>query len=309
MSTLVTGGTGLVGSHFNEDFIKVSSKDCDLVSNEETKKLFEEHKPNRVIHTAARVGGLGSNMLYKADYFYENICINTNVIENSRLYNVDRLACFLTTCIFPHNQVSYPIRPQYLHDGPPHESNFGYAYAKRMAEVQIRAINEQYDKNYFCVIPTNIFGPGDNFSLEHGHVIPMLIHRMYISKNFDRDFEVWGTGKPLREFIFAKDVAKLTEKLLDKYNETEPVILSTSCEVSIKEVVDMLVDIFKFKGKVVWDKDKPNGQYRKPTDNSKIQELFPDFKFTGLREGLEETVEWFNKNYASARKQSINYRD
>ena len=300
MSTLVTGGTGLVGSHFNKDFIKVSSKDYDLISNSQTTDLFEKVKPDRVIHTAARVGGLGSNMTYKADYFYENISINTNVIEQSRKNNVKRLACFLTTCIFP-SVVKYPIRPEYLHDGPPHESNFGYAYAKRMSEVQIRTINEQYSKEYFCVIPTNIYGPGDNFSLQHGHVIPMLVHKMYLSKKHNTDFEVWGTGKPLREFIFAKDVAVLTERLLDEYKGTAPVILSTSEEISIKEVVDILVDVFKFEGKVVWNTDKPDGQYKKPTDNSKVKELFPDFKFTDLTEGLEETVEWFNKNYANAR--------
>ena len=195
MSTLVTGGTGLVGSHFSKEFVKVSSKDYDLISNSKTTKLFEKVKPDRVIHTAARVGGLGSNIQYKADYFYENISINTNVIEQCRKNDVSRLACFLTTCIFP-NVVKYPIRPEYLHDGPPHESNFGYAYAKRMSEVQIRTINEQYGKEYFCVIPTNIYGPCDNFSLQHGHVIPMLIHKMYISKNYNKDFEVWGTGKP-----------------------------------------------------------------------------------------------------------------
>tara|TARA_R110000744_G_scaffold181411_10_gene300553 strand:- start:134 stop:1039 length:906 start_codon:yes stop_codon:yes gene_type:complete len=300
MSTLVTGGTGLVGSHFNKDFIKVSSKDYDLISNSQTTDLFEKVKPDRVIHTAARVGGLGSNMTYKADYFYENISINTNVIEQSRKNNVKRLACFLTTCIFP-SVVKYPIRPEYLHDGPPHESNFGYAYAKRMSEVQIRTINEQYSKEYFCVIPTNIYGPGDNFSLQHGHVIPMLVHKMYLSKKHNTDFEVWGTGKPLREFIFAKDVAVLTERLLDEYKGTAPVILSTSEEISIKEVVDILVDVFKFEGKVVWNTDKPDGQYKKPTDNSKVKELFPDFKFTDLTEGLKETVEWFNKNYANAR--------
>ena len=301
MSTLVTGGTGLVGSHFNKDFIKVSSKDYDLISNIETTKLFEKAKPKRVIHTAAKVGGLGSNMQYKADYFYENICINTNVIDQCRRNGVDKLACFLTTCIFP-KVVQYPLKPDYLHDGPPHESNFGYAHAKRMAEVQIRTINEQYNKEYFCVIPTNIYGPGDNFSLQHGHVIPMLVHKMYLSKKHNTDFEVWGTGNPLREFIFAKDVAVLTERLLDEYKRTAPVILSTSEEISIKEVVDILVDVFKFEGKVVWNTDKPDGQYKKPTDNSKVKELFPDFKFTDLRKGLEETVEWFNKNYASARK-------
>jgi GDP-L-fucose synthase len=299
--TLVTGGTGLVGSNFSKDFIKVSSKDYDLISNIETTKLFDKYYPDRVIHTAARVGGLGSNIKYKADYFYDNICINTNVINQCRKNNVKRLACFLTTCIFP-NIVKYPIKPEYLHEGPPHESNFGYAYAKRMAEVHIKTINQQYGKEYFCVIPTNIYGPGDNFSLRHGHVVPMLIHKMFLAKKHNTDFEVWGSGKPLREFIFAKDVAALTERLLDEYKGTDSVILSTSDEISIREVVDILVSLFKFEGKVVWNTEKPDGQYKKPTDNSKIQELFPDFKFTNLKDGLEETIDWFSKNYEQARK-------
>jgi|TARA_X000000950_G_C13910460_1_gene658786 GDP-L-fucose synthase len=299
--TLVTGGNGLVGSCFNQSYKKVSSKDCDLTSFESTKKLFQKEKPNVVIHTAARVGGLGSNMADKSGYFFDNIRINNNVINNSLTHNVDKLVCFLTTCIFP-NDVQYPLKPEYLHDGPPHESNYGYAYAKRMGEIYVRTINEQYNKKYFSVVPTNIFGPNDNFSLVHGHVVPALIHKMYIAQKESLDFTVWGSGKPLREFVLSRDVAKIVESLIDKYEETDPVIISSSEEISIADLVEMLVDIFNFKGKVVFDKDKPDGQFRKPTDNSKLKELLPDFKFTPVRQALEETVEWFINNYEICRK-------
>ena len=149
-----------------------------------------------------KVGGLGSNMNFKGEYFYDNIMINTNVIEQARVHGVKKLVSFLSTCIFP-DIIEYPLTESKIHLGPPHFSNDAYAYAKRMADIQIRSYKEQYDLDYKSVIPTNIYGPNDNFSLTHGHVVPMLIHKMYFSKN-NLPFEVWGTGKPLREFIYSK---------------------------------------------------------------------------------------------------------
>ena len=186
--------------------------------------------------------------------------------------------------------------------GEPHHSNYPYAYAKRMAEIQIRAYREQYGLNYVCVIPTNIYGPNDNFNLDNGHVIPSLIHKCYLAKQSNTPFKVWGSGKPLREFIYSKDVAKLTEWVLDNYDEKEPIILSTSEEVSIKEVVDMIVKHMSFEGDVIWEDDKPDGQFRKPSDNSKLVKYLPDFKFTSLDEGLKETINWFLVNYKTCRK-------
>ena len=171
-----------------------------------------------------------------------------------------------------------------------------------MTDIQIRAYREQYGLQYKSVIPTNIYGPNDNFSLTHGHVLPMLIHKMYLAQQTNTPFEVWGTGKPLREFIYSEDVAKLTEWVIDNYNEDEPIILSTSQEISIKELVGILVEEFNFKGEVVFNTDKPDGQFRKPSDNSKIREHLPAFEFTPLEEGIRKTVDWFRNNYETARK-------
>ena len=303
---LVTGGTGLVGSsiptvHDHHSNIKLSSKDGNLVDKEETNKLFSLHKPTHVVHTAARVGGVGGNMSAKGAYYYDNIMINTNVLEACRVYEVNKLVSLLSTCVFP-NDIEYPLTEDKFHLGEPHESNFGYAHAKRMAEVQIRAYREQYGRKYSCVIPTNIYGPNDNFSLDHGHVVPMLIHKLYKAQRDGTDFAVWGSGKPLREFIFSRDVADLTKWVLHNYDGEDPLILSTSDEISIEHLVDLLVKEFKFTGKVKFDRSKPDGQFRKPSDNSLIKSLVPTFKFTPIEEGIKETVEWFKENYDKARR-------
>jgi GDP-L-fucose synthase len=186
--------------------------------------------------------------------------------------------------------------------GPPHFSNDAYAYAKRMTDIQIRAYREEYGLNYKSVIPTNIYGPNDNYNLANGHVIPSLIHKCFLARENKTDFIIWGDGSPLREFIFSQDVAKLTEWVLENYEENEPIILSTSDEISIKDVVGIIVELMNFKGDVIFDKSKPNGQFRKPSDNSKIKSYLPDFKFTPLYEGLKYTIDYFEKNYKFLRK-------
>ena len=296
---LVTGGNGLVGSSIISD-VKIG-REYDLRSSDETNEMFNVHKPTHVIHCAGKVGGVGGNMNYKGEYFYDNIMINTNVIEGARKSGVKKLVCFLSTCVFPDN-VEYPLTESKIHLGEPHSSNYPYAYAKRMADIQIRAYREQYGLNYVSVIPTNIYGPNDNFSLTHGHVMPMLIHKLYLAQQNNTDFTVWGSGKPLREFIYSKDVAKLSEWAVENYNESEPIIFSTSNEISIMDLVDLLVKEFNFKGKVIFDSTKPDGQYRKPSDNSKLKSYLPNFKFTPIEEGIKETVKWFIDNYEISRK-------
>lgn len=299
MKLLVTGGSGLVGSAIKAE-VKLG-REFDLVNAQETDQAFKMHTPTHVIHCAGKVGGVGGNMNFKGDYFYDNLMINTNVIEAARKNGVKNLVCFLSTCVFP-DKVEYPLTEAKVHLGAPHNSNYPYAYAKRMADIQIRAYREQHNINYTSVIPTNIYGPNDNFNLEHGHVMPMLIHKLYKAKRDETDFTVWGSGKPLREFIFSKDVARLAEWAVKNYNETEPIIFSTSEEISIKDMVDLLIQEFNFKGKVIFDKDKPEGQFRKPSDNSKLKSYLPDFKFTPFEKGIKETVKWFIDNYETARK-------
>jgi GDP-L-fucose synthase len=298
---LVTGGNGLVGSEFIGDhYFKPSSKSYDLRKTEDANRLMLKQFDG-IIHCAAKVGGIGGNMNFKGEFFYDNIMMNTNVIEGARMSGVKNLVAFLSTCIFPDN-VEYPLTESKIHLGPPHFSNDAYAYAKRMADIQIRSYKEQYGLNYKSVIPTNIYGPNDNYDVVNGHVIPSLIHKCYLARENNTDFEIWGTGKPLREFIFSRDVSKLTEWVLENYNESEPIILSTSEEISIKDVVGIIVEVMNFRGNVTWNTDKPNGQFRKPSNNLKIKSYLPDFKFTPLYEGLKETIEYFEKNYNIIRK-------
>ena len=298
---LITGGTGLVGYQLEllQNSICVGSN-IDLRDSISVNTLFEKIKPRKVIHLAAKVGGLGGNMNYKGEFFYDNIMINTNVIEACRKYNVKKLVCFLSTCIFP-DDVEYPLTENKIHLGEPHNSNYPYAYAKRMVDIQLRAYREQYGLNYTSVIPTNIYGPNDNFDLENGHVIPSLIHKCYLAKQKNEVFRIWGTGKPLREFIHSSDIAKLAYWALENYEESEPIILSNSFEVSIGQVAKIIANEFDYNN-IEFQSDKPDGQFRKPSDNSKLLKYLPDFKFKPIEEGIKETVEWFVKNYKEIRK-------
>ena len=299
MTKVITGGTGLIGSAFNEG-IKLTSK-RDLRDYDKAKFAISMYKPDVVVHCAAKVGGVGANMQFPADFFMDNIRMNTNVIQACQELKIPKLVSFLSTCVFP-DKVEYPLDETKIELGPPHSSNFAYAYAKRMADVQIRAFNQQYGTQYFSVIPCNVYGPSDNYSLEVGHVIPMLIHKCYLAKKNRKTFEVWGDGTPLREFVYSKDVANIVDLLIQKYTGTEPVIISNPTEYSIKQVVDLIVQHMGFKGKVKWLTDKPNGQYRKPSSNAKLLSIIGEYEFTTLEKGLKESIEWFILNYPKVRK-------
>lgn len=302
MKKLITGGTGLIGSQF-KDGIKVSSKQYNLLDEEQVIKMYEEIKPDAVIHTAARVGGLGANMNHMGDFFYENIKMNTSVIHNAKQYGVKKLICFTSTCVFP-DKVEYPLTEDKIHLGPPHHTNYAYAHAKRMCDIQIQAYNQQFDTKYFTVIPSSVYGPNDNFNLENSHVVPALIHKVHLAMESNSDVEVWGSGKALREFIFSKDVANVCDLLLEKHTGTDPVIISAGVggEVTIEELITTICDIFKFPNSIKFDSTKPDGQYRKPSSNDRLMSIIGDYRFTNLREGLEETIEWFKSNYPLIRR-------
>lgn len=299
---LVTGGTGLIGSCFQDErFVRTPSREAiNLLDRDSVSGLMSGIRPEGVIHLAAKVGGVKGNMSYPADFTYQNLMMNTIVIEEARLAGVKKLIFFASTCVFP-DKTEYPLTPDKIHLGPPHNSNYGYAYSKRMADVQIQAYREQYGVNYFSVIPCNVYGPNDNYNMENGHVIPSLIHKFYLAKEKGEDVTIWGSGAPLREFMFSKDIAKLTELLYDNYEGGEPIILSSGQEISIKSVVEMIADIFEFKGKIIFDTSKPEGQFRKPSDNSVIRSMFPDFEFTLMEDGLRESIGWFVENYPNIR--------
>jgi len=296
---LVTGGHGLVGSAIIAD--QRVGHEIDLRDSSQVDSMYKLYQPTHVVHCAAKVGGVGGNMSYKGDYFYDNIMMNTNVIEGARKHGVEKLINFLSVCVFP-DDVEYPLTENKIHLGEPHHSNNAYAYAKRMSDVQINAYREQYGINYTSVIPTNIFGPNDNYSLVHGHVIPMLIHKLYLAQKNNTDFIVWGSGKAKREFIFSRDLAKMVEWVLYNYDEPSPIILSTSEEITIREVVDILIECFNFKGNVIFDTTKPEGQFRRPSDNSKIVSGMKNFTFTPFEIAMKESVEWFIENYETVRK-------
>lgn len=299
---LVTGGTGLVGSRFEgEEYLKVGSKTIDLLDQGKIENFLSDNKFDGIIHCAARVGGVKGNMSYPGEFTYENLKMNTGIIEEARKAGVNKLIAFSSTCVFP-DKVEYPLTSDKIHLGPPHPSNYGYAYAKRMAEIQMQSYREQYGVNYFSVIPCNIYGPADNYHLEDGHVLPSLIHKFHLADMQGTDVIIWGSGSPLREFIFSEDVAKLTRILFDNYTEGTPVIISSGKEISIKEVVNIIASQFNFRGKIIWDLDKPEGQFRKPSDNSVIRSIAPDFKFTSIGEGIYKSVKWFKENYPNIRK-------
>ncbi|XP_068228251.1 GDP-L-fucose synthase-like [Palaemon carinicauda] len=313
MVIVVTGGSGLVGQAIkkvteeenrpNEKWIFLSSKDGDLKDRDETRAVLAKHKPTHVIHLAAMVGGLFKNLKYNSDFYRFNMLINDNVLETCKDLHVKKVVSCLSTCIFP-DKTTYPIDETMIHNGPPHESNFGYSHAKRMIDVMNRAYNQQYGCHFTSVIPTNIYGPHDNFNLEDGHVLPGLIHKVHMAKENNTPFVVWGSGKPLRQFIYSIDLAKLMLWVLREYDEVDPIILSVGeeDEVSIKEAAEMVVDAYNFKGEVIFDTSRADGQFKKTASNAKLRKYLPDFQFTNIRDGIKETVDWFVANYDTARK-------
>lgn len=311
---LVTGGTGLYGKAIeeiigddeqakNEKWVFLSSKDGDLSDRASVEKIFDTHKPTHVIHLAAKVGGLFANMRLKVDFYRVNTLINDNVMECCRIYGVKKLVSCLSTCIFP-DKTSYPIDETMLHAGPPHTSNYGYSCAKRMVDVLNHCYKDQYGSNFTSVIPTNIYGKHDNFNIEDGHVIPGLIHKCYLAKRDGTDFTIWGSGSPLRQFIYAPDLAKLTVWTLRNYESIEPIILSVDeeAEVTIKYVAEQVAKAMKFEGKVVCDTTKADGQHKKTASNKKLRSYLPDYEFTPIEEGIQKAVDWFVENYETARK-------
>eukprot|EP00554_Chaetoceros_debilis_P006155 CAMPEP_0194079450 /NCGR_PEP_ID=MMETSP0149-20130528/5654_1 /TAXON_ID=122233 /ORGANISM="Chaetoceros debilis, Strain MM31A-1" /LENGTH=317 /DNA_ID=CAMNT_0038760953 /DNA_START=56 /DNA_END=1009 /DNA_ORIENTATION=- len=310
---MVTGGSGLVGSAIkdfveanpkeNEEWVFLSSKDGDLRDRVETEAIFDKYKPTHVIHLAAKVGGLFANMAQKVEFYRENVLINDNIMELCRINEVKKLVSFLSTCIFP-DKTSYPIDETMLHDGPPHSSNEGYALAKRLIDTMNRAYAEEYGCNFTSIIPTNIYGPHDNFSIQNGHVIPGLIHKCYIAKKENKPFTIWGSGTPLRQFIYSLDLAELTVWVMRQYHSPDPITLSVdeASEVPIKDVALAVAKAMQFEGEIIFDTDKADGQFKKTACNKKLRGYRPDYQFTSIEEGVQKSVDWFVANYETCRK-------
>ena len=296
---LITGGAGLVGTSVPFG-LKPTRKEVDLTNYEQLISYIRDHKITDVVHCAGKVGGVKSNKQFINDFLVENLTINANIIKACR--EVDRATFLLSTCIFPEF-AHYPLTEDQIHNGEPHPTNYGYAYAKRMLEVGARSLREQYKVNAKCIIPCNLYGANDNYDMENGHVLPSLIHRCYLSKINNQPFTVWGEGKALREFVFSQDLGRILQMIhVDERSTPDMMIVSPGKEWSIREAVEIIISELGFSGELLFDKTKPEGIIRKPTNNTLFTTYFPDFKFTDLKTGLKKTVEDFLTKYPNVRK-------
>jgi GDP-L-fucose synthase len=302
---LITGASGLLGSEildFSFDSIGLSSKKCDLTRSCHSILTLEKGSVDVVIHCAAKVGGVKANTDNVANFFDDNIRINMNVLHACKIKRL-KLVSVLSTCVYPDEAyVKYPLTEDQLHLGPPHPSNFGYAYAKRMLEVQSRAYRQQYDSNFITVIPNNLYGINDNYDLNNGHVIPALIRKFHEAKIYGHDnVEIWGSGKPLREFTFARDAAKIILWLAENYNGKEPVNIGNTEQISIEKLAHMIAHEIGYTGIINFDKSKPDGQFQKPSSNKKLLSLGWSVDYTPLEIGLKETIKSFQDKYPNVR--------
>ena len=287
---LVTGGTGMVGKHLQlilQNAIYVGSKDCDLTSWDEVVKMVLLHKPTHVIHLAAKVGGIQDNLSKPAEFFDENILMNTHILRACHIYGVSRFMGILSTCIYPDKVEKYPMVEEDLFLGPPTKSNFSYGYAKRCLAVQIDAYNQQYGTKYNYLIPCNLYSELDNF--EDGHKMHFMTALLKKVKNSNGVLELLGTGKPLRQFMYSGDLARVIKEVIDG-DITESFNVSPDYNYSIDEMANIALESFDKKSKIVYSKPELDGQYRKDVSSKKLRQILPDFKFINLKDGMKKNL-------------------
>jgi len=300
---LITGGTGMLGQSMKSIYPNahfISSTDCNLKNQKQVHELFGDLSPSHVFHLAAKVGGILSNKTFMGDFYYDNIMMNTNVLEASRKFSVKKLVSMLSTCIYP-NESSYPLKEETIHNGEPHSSNYGYAYSKRMLEVQSRAYRKQHGCNFITVVPNNLFGENDNFHLTDSHVIPAMIRKIYAAKKSNSPVTLWGNGSPLREFTYSSDIARALKVVMDKYNNSMPINIGNTHEISIKELAEKITKNLDYNGVIIWDDSMPNGQHRKPSDNSRFMSVCDGFKYTDFDCAISSVCKWFLENQPNVR--------
>lgn len=299
MKILVTGGSGMVGNNLKKHIpnaIYLSSTDCNLTDFKEVCCIWEKHRPNIVIHLAAKVGGIMDNIAHPAKYFEENILINTNVLMASKKFNTDRVVAILSTCIYPDVVDKYPMNENMLHFGPPTKTNFSYGYAKRSLAVHIDSYNQEYGTKYQYLIPCNLYGEYDKYG-ENSHFVAALIKKIAKAKKYnEKELLLFGTGTPLRQFLYAEDLAKIIKFCIynncyDNFN------VATSEVYSIKEIAEIALKTCDAEHlKIKFDNTKPDGQFRKDVSIKKMNEIVPNFKTTLLSEGIKKSYDFFVKN-------------
>lgn len=295
---LVTGGTGLVGNHLKKilpNAIYISSKDFNLTDELCVKYMFELYKPDTVVHLAARVGGIFDNINYPAEYFDQNILMNTLVLKYARKHNVQRFIGVLSSCIFPDVNKIYPLREEDLHEGPPTSSNFSYGIAKRALAVQIDMYNQQYGTKYNYLTPCNLYGENDKDEDTKSHYVTALVKKIFEANRDKQDsITLYGDGTPLRQFMHAQDFANIIKLSLDR-DITSSFNVASDENMSIDQIARLAIEVTPNPSlKIVYDKTKPNGQHRKDLDITRLRTLFPDYKFINLKEGIKQFYTFYN---------------
>jgi GDP-L-fucose synthase len=297
----ITGGKGFLGRHLQRKFAGQGYNriyigdlpEYNLIKLEDIKRLYEETRPDIVIHLAAKVGGIGYNQVNPASLFYENIMMGVQMLHEGYLRGIEKFVALGTICAYP-KFTPVPFKEDDLWIGYPEETNAPYGMAKKMMLVQSEAYRHQYSFNSIFLLPVNLFGPGDNFDPRSSHVIPALIKKCVDAKlNGENEISVWGTGIATREFFYVEDCADAIILATEKYNKSEPVNIGAGFEISIKKLVDLICDLTDYQGSVFWDHTKPDGQPRRMLDTTRA---FHEFGFKAkinFREGLRKTIDWY----------------
>lgn len=300
---LVTGGAGFLGRHLVAKLKERGCKDIfipriegyDLVNMDAVKRLYSDSKPDIVIHLAAKVGGIGANRDNPGKFFYDNLMMGVQMMEIGRQVGIDKFVAIGTICCYP-KFTPVLFKEENIWDGYPEETNAPYGLAKKMLLVQSQAYRQQYGFNSIFLLPVNLYGPGDNFDPKSSHVIPALIKKCIDAQaRVSPKITVWGTGKVTREFIYVEDAAEGIILATEKYNKSEPVNLGTGFEISIRDLVKLIVKFTGFKGKIIWDKRKPDGQPRRCLDTSRAAKEFGFKAKTKFEEGLNKTIKWYKE--------------
>ena len=298
---MVTGGSGFLGKYVVNKLVKKGYKSVsvpkkekyDLTKEEAVARSLRELYPQIVIHLAAVVGGIEANRKSPGRFFYENAIMGIQMMERSRLFGVEKFVALGTVCCYPKN-TRVPFKEKDLWDGYPEETNAPYALAKKMLLVQAQAYRKEFGFNSIFLMPSNLYGPGDNFDPASSHVIPALIKKCVDAiKNCDKKITVWGTGRASREFVYVDDAAEAIILATERYDNSEPVNIGAGFEIKIKDLVKLIVRLTGFNGDIVWDDTKPDGQPRRMSDTTRAYREFGFKARTALEEGLERTIEWY----------------